>query len=130
MSEYDGADVTKTQLHLRVGPELVERLDAARGAATRNAFAAMLLGLALAGVDAPGETAAPIERRTAARETRAPRRTEPRAEASEPAAVPLSVPDLGVALTVASALAKPAPKGNCPHKMPRGAYCKLCGAVA
>ena len=74
-------------------------------------------------------TAAPGEQRPAARRVKLPA-AEPRAETTEPAVVPSSVPDLGGALTVASALPAPKPKGSCPHRMPRGAYCKLCQATA
>lgn len=43
MSEQSGAEPTRVQLHLRVHPELVSLIDAYRGPATRNAYAAMIL---------------------------------------------------------------------------------------
>ena len=43
MAEQNGAELTKVQLHLRVRPELARLIDAYRGPATRNAYAAMIL---------------------------------------------------------------------------------------
>lgn len=43
MSEHAGAEPARVQLHLRVHPELVSLIDAYRGPATRNAYAAMIL---------------------------------------------------------------------------------------
>ena len=120
MSEHDGAEASKTQLHLRVSAELVELLDSVRGPATRNAYAAMLLERALTGQAGEG--------RTAARDVKASHRTEPRAEATVAAPVLSSLPDLPGPVTVASALPKPK-RSDCPHRAPRGSYCKLCRAT-
>ena len=43
MSEHTGAEPTRVQLHLRVHPELARLIDAYRGPATRNAYAASVL---------------------------------------------------------------------------------------
>lgn len=105
MSEQGGAEATKVQLHLRVRPEIVRLLDICRGAATRNAYAAMVLENELHQI---GSRPAPTE---------APAQRQPPADAEPGPGIP-AIPD-----------PPGTPAANCTHPKARvlKGLCRACG---